>query len=162
VPKDLRFLWLGAERGYLSDWLTQRWVEYTGRRTDLERAPWLEGPVGPTIGIGKVYFDDLARRQGLVVRRGQFAAGLIGDFRSLAGPQFDPTSVQPAVASFYERTSDYDLDAWAEWCGIFRPFGRLLALIFSRRLQFGDTTLARLCANCGVTHAANAFDATSA
>jgi hypothetical protein len=102
VPEDLRFLWLGAERGYLSDLLTQRWVEYTGRRTDLDRAPWLEGTVGPTIGIGKGYFDDLARRQGLVVRRGQFAAGLIGDFCSLAGPRCDPTNVRPSVASFYE------------------------------------------------------------
>jgi hypothetical protein len=27
------------------------------------------------------------------------------------------------------------IDCWSEWSSIFRPFGRLLAIVFSRRLQ---------------------------
>ena len=151
MPKDLRFMWLGAERGYLSDWVTQRWVQFTGRQTDSRQTPWLEGPIGRTTGIGKGYFEELAGECHLHVRRGQPSTGLIGDFRSLAGPYFDPGRVQPAVAAFYEHTSDYDLDAWAEWCGAFRPFGRLLALIFSRRLQQLNVPLTGLDTSQGVT-----------
>jgi hypothetical protein len=44
-------------------------------------------------------------------------------------------SVALAVKQFYEQTSEYELDAWSEWCGLFRPFGRTLAVLFSRRLQ---------------------------
>lgn len=40
-----------------------------------------------------------------------------------------------AIAAFYERTSDYDIDVWSHWCGAFRPFGGVLAALFSRRLQ---------------------------
>ena len=39
------------------------------------------------------------------------------------------------VAQFYERTSEYDIDAWSEWSGPFRPLGSLLASLFSRRLE---------------------------
>jgi hypothetical protein len=135
----------------LSDWATQRWVQYTGRSIDLREMPWLEGPIGRTTGIGKRYFEDLARESHLEIRRGQAATGLVGDFRSLAGPGFDPGAVRPPVAAFYERTSDYALDAWAEWCGLFRPFGRLLAFLFSRRLQQLNVPLTGLDTSQGVT-----------
>src|SRR5690606_13422127 len=39
------------------------------------------------------------------------------------------------VADFYLNTSDYDFEIWSEWKGIFKPFGRLLSIIFSKRLQ---------------------------
>ena len=45
--------WLGAERGHLSDWTTQQWVRRTGRRVDLAQEAWLDGPSGPTTGIGE-------------------------------------------------------------------------------------------------------------
>jgi hypothetical protein len=43
--------------------------------------------------------------------------------------------VDPAVAASYEQTSEYEFDVWSEWSWAFRPFGGMLALLFSQRLQ---------------------------
>jgi len=123
------------ERGALSDWVTQQWVKATGRREAPEAVPWLVGPVGDPTGIGPVFFRRWAERQGLDVDVTSRPRGLLPDFERLAGPGFDPGRVHPDVRRFYEETSEYELEAWSEWCGAFRPFGRLLARIFSRRLQ---------------------------
>ena len=55
------------------------------------------------------------------------------------------------MVSFYEQTSNYELDAWAQWCGAFRPFGSLLALLFSRRLQQLNVPLSGLDTSAGIT-----------
>lgn len=126
--------WLGSKRGYLSDWATQRWVQLTGRRFDSEAMPWLAGPVGRPTGIGSSFYADLAESQGLELEE-RHGEGLMSTFSALGGPEFDPAIVHPEIVRFYERTSEYRLDAWSEWSGAFRPFGWLLAVIFSRRLQ---------------------------
>src|SRR5437016_197027 len=122
--------WLGPKRGYLSDWTTQRWVQLTGRRVDFTRYPWLYGPIGRPSGIGKRFFEDHAADAGLEILRDKGKRGLIPDFRVLDGPTFDSSHVDPDVVHFYERTSSYEIDAWVEWQGAFRPFGSLLVSIF--------------------------------
>jgi len=143
-------LWLGDSRGYLADWITQLWVRATGRRVDLSQMPWLDGPVGPPRGIGTHFFSDLATREGLEIRR-EGERGLIPDFTALAATDFAPHLVHPSVVDFYTRTSAYDLDAWAEWCGVFQPFGWLLARVFSRRLQQLNVPLSGLDTSRGIT-----------
>jgi len=128
-------IWLGAKRGYVTDWFTQRWVQYTGRRVDLAAEPWLEGPIAPNTGIGPEYFTALAGQENLCLHSTDRTAGILPTFARLRGPTFDPAAVHPSVVHFYEHTAGYELDAWAEWSGFFRPFGWLLAVIFSRRLQ---------------------------
>src|SRR5260370_4624783 len=138
APSDLAsttMIWLGNRRGYLADWITQRWVQFTGRRVRFSNLPWLDGPVGDTRGIGRTFFETYATRHGLRAVRSSTPRGLRLHFRELAGPHFDPGQGHPAVARLYEETSEYTLDAWSQWCGAFRPFGSLLALLFSRRLQ---------------------------
>jgi len=144
-------IWLGTKRGYLTDWFTQRWVQCTGRRIRVEELPWLEGPVAPTTGIGDDYFDRLAGAEGLRILRPEQTAGILPSFNTLHGPSFDPGKVNPEVVRFYEETSRYDLDVWTQWCGIFRPFGWLLAIIFSRRLQQLNLPLSGLDTSRGVT-----------
>jgi hypothetical protein len=144
-------IWLGPTRGYVSDWITQRWVQFTGRRVTLAAAPWLAGPIAPTTGIGPDYFSSLAATEGLRLDQSQSAAGIIANFGMLRGEAFDPSSVHPNVAEFYEHTSAYELDAWAEWCGFFRPFGWLLAVLFSRRLQQLNVPLSGLDTSKGLT-----------
>jgi hypothetical protein len=146
-------IWLGESRGYLTDYATQRWVQLTGRLVDLGRDPWLAGPVGHVRGIGREFFADLASREGLELRHDadSHARGLISDFAALAAPDFDPARVHPAVVDFYARTSAYELDAWAEWSGAFRPFGTLLGHLFSRRLQQLNVPLSALDTSRGVT-----------
>jgi hypothetical protein len=147
----LNFRWLGDRRGYLSDWATQRWVQLTGRRVRLAEHPWLEGPTAPTSGVGRDYFDGVARDEALDVVRTGKTRGILKRFAKLSGPSFDPSSVDPAVVDFYECTSDFEMDAWAEWCGAYRPFGGLLARIFSRRLQQLNVPLSPLETSRGVT-----------
>jgi hypothetical protein len=95
-------LWLGERRGYLSDWVTQRWVQATGRRVSLAEFPWLEGPVGRTRGIGRELFSELAREEGLVARR-EDGCGLLPSFALLASPSFDPSRVAPAPGAVWAR-----------------------------------------------------------
>jgi hypothetical protein len=84
----------------------------------------------------------------LVARR---PGGCCPSVEALAGSGFDPGSIHASVRRFYERTADYELEAWAEWCGMFRPFGRALALLFSRRLQQLNVPLSGLDARLGTT-----------
>lgn len=146
--------WIGSTQGDLVDRVTQRWVQITGR--SLEKVSgtensWLEGPVGKPQGIGKAFFEDLASELGLEVRRNGTRHGLVQDFHLLSGPEFDSNCVHPSIAEFYECTSGYSMDVWSEWCGAFRPFGRLLAILFSRRLQQLNLPLDALDSSRGVT-----------
>ena len=143
-------MWLGDERGHLVDWSTQRWVQATGRRVSLADCPWLDGPVGSPRGIGREFFEAYAAQKGLRLKRHQ-RSGLLQDFHTLVGPEFDPTLVSPAVVKFYEHTSEYDLDAWSQWCGAFRPFGSALAVLFSRRLEQLNVPLSGLDTSRGMT-----------
>jgi hypothetical protein len=137
--------------GNLVDRVTQRWVQFTGIPIDLQTHSWLDGPIGSPDGIGKEYFTDLAAQHELELRRNCPNTGLLRAFNALEGPSFNPASVNRRVIEFYEKTCNYDLDAWVEWCGLFRPFGTLLALIFSRRLQQLNVPLKALDTSRGLT-----------
>ncbi len=144
-------LWLGEKRGFLIDWITQRWVQFTGRRIRLGEAPWLAGPAGATRRIGRNSLEAIAYREGLTVRRGRRPIGILPCFEQLRGPCFDPDKVDWKVRAFYEHTSAYELDAWSEWSGFFRPWGELLAVMFSRRLQQLNVPLSPLDTSQGIT-----------
>ena len=141
---------LGGRRGRLSDWLTQRWVQHTGRRVRWDEAPWLQGPVGDVERIGPGFFERFAARSGLRIVGGQHGRGLLERFGDLEGPHCQVTAVHPEIVRFYERTSDFGLEVWSEWCGAYRPFGQLLAMIFSRRLQQLNMPLSPLDSRLGV------------
>jgi len=143
-------MWLGDRRGHSSDWLTQRWVQATGRRVDVREFPWLDGPVGATTGIAPTFIADLARSEQLAIRDTP-DAGLIPDFGILAAADFHPDAADGHVIDFYAHTARYEMDSWAEWCGVFRPFGWLLARMFSRRLQQLNVPLTGLDTSRGVS-----------
>jgi hypothetical protein len=140
---------IASTTGHLVDRTTQRWVQFTGRTVDVSgEHSWLDGPIAEPQGIGSDYFQEFARRHSLAIGPG---AGLLDDFAVLRSAGFDPGLVAAPVADFYQRTADYSLDAWSEWCNAFRPFGSLLALIFSRRLQQLNVPLSPLDTSKGVT-----------
>ncbi|MFT3743196.1 MAG: hypothetical protein QM785_02775 [Pyrinomonadaceae bacterium] len=143
--------WLGPTRGYLFDWITQKWVQLTGRKVDLDLHRWLDGPIGETSGIGGDYFNRLSETDGLEIRPNLSEVGLIKDLTILESDTFKVDQLDPQVKDFYERTSTYDLDVWAEWSSIFRPFGKLLAFFFSRRLQQLNVPLSPLETSHGMT-----------
>ena len=143
-------IWLGDRRGNLSDWVTQRWVQIAGRRLLLKDHLWLDGPIGNTRLIGKDFFLNYALQHNLqVVQTG--VRGLVDDLTALAGGSSDITHVEAPVRNFYERTSEYTIDAWSKWHGLFQPFGEALAIIFSRRLQQMNIPLSPLDSARGMT-----------
>ena len=142
---------LDARRGELSDWLTQKWVQATSRRLVIRDDDWAAGPCGGTESIGKDFFEKLAVAEGLEISLGGGPIGLTSDFLRVGGPLFDADSVHPQVRNFYEATSQYNMDAWGEWCGVFRPFGWLLRRVFSRRLQQLNVPLSALETSKGMT-----------
>lgn len=144
-------LWISDERGHFLDWVTQRWVRLTGRRIPLQSHAWLDAPAGGTHTIGGDVFEAYATEHGFEMASESERRGLLDDFARMRGPAFDPTRVDAAVVDFYEDTANYELDAWAEWRGPFRPFGWLLAILFSRRLQQLNVPLSPLDTSRGVT-----------
>ncbi len=145
-------IWLGEERGHLTDFVTQLWVRATGRNVKEVDYPWLSGPKGSPRGIGAQCFRDLAEREGLRIIDGPETRGILPSVKVLDGPDLRVESIAPAVRGFYEKTSAYELDAWSEWCGAFRPFGWLLATLFSRRLQQLNVPLSGLDTSRGMTN----------
>lgn len=141
-------MWLGANRGHFADWTTQQWVKTTGRIVDLDTHSWLQGPIGKPTGIGATFFQQLANETGLSVESG---SGLVPDFTQLEGELCRVRDVARSVIHFYEHTAEYELEAWSEWSGAFKPFGRALALIFSRRLQQLNVPLSGLETSRGIT-----------
>jgi len=146
----LLVIWLGEKRGNLSDWTTQQWVRFTGRRLALKDHSWLDGPVGETRQIGKDVFARYAEKKNLtLVEEG--VRGLLPDFSVLHAGNQDLDEVALPVKEFYERTSEFDLDVWSEWRPFFKPFGKALSVIFSRRLQQLNVPLSSLDSSRGMT-----------
>lgn len=138
-------LWLGDRAGFLPDVITQLWVRLTGREFDTANCPWLKGPTGDTRRIGSDFFDRLATRKGGSIRNGTC---LVPDMSSLVGVG---SALDATVADFYQNTAVYRVDAWSTWSSIFKPFGVLLAHIFSRRLEQLNVPLDNLETSHGMT-----------
>lgn len=127
-------MWLGAKRGHAVDWVTQRWVQLTGRRIAVEAAPWLDGPCGSTHGIGDEFFERWGASRGLTALAPRSDDGLLDGLEPLRGPTFDPSAVHPILHDFYARTAAFDLSIESRWSWPFRPVGWLVARLFARRL----------------------------
>lgn len=140
---------LGKRRGNLSDWITQRWVQAIGRKVAIADFPCFKAPSGGPDAIGVEFFHRWSEANQLTIVESP-GQGLMEQFAELAGPEFEATQVHPEVSGFYERTSDYAFDVWSEWTGVFKPFGWLLAVIFSRRLQQLNVPLSPLETSKGV------------
>ena len=138
--------WLDEQRGHLTDWITQRWVQYTGQPLHASQT-WLTTPSGPTNGIGSQFFAELAEQSGWTLEQG---SGLM-QFDALDGSEFNAKGVQVGVKHFYEQTSTYHLDVWFEWFGIFKLFGALVVGLFSRRLQQLNLPLSALETSRGIS-----------
>jgi hypothetical protein len=84
------------------------------------------------VGIG--YVRELA-----AVLGGEYVAaapdiGIVASLDELAGPQFDPASVDPLVREFYEHTTRFTLDIVPEWRMWVRPGYLLYRTLVARPL----------------------------
>jgi hypothetical protein len=120
--------------GAIFDALIRIWLRMFGRRVDVTTHRWIGGAVGAGTRIGPEVYDDVARQMALH-REMREPAGLMRSFDALAGPGFDPSLVRHEVRDFYERTSEYEIDAWASWSRTFRPLAKILVGLISRRVD---------------------------
>ena len=114
---------------------TQLWVKLTGRRIDPDQNEWLVGPIGDPDLIGDKFIKRLAIENNLDVISNEPNTGLLERINDLGFSDLELKLIRPEIVDFYEKTSNYDFEIWSEWCGIFRPFGWLLSILFSKRLQ---------------------------
>lgn len=142
-------IWLGEKRGYFTDWITQRWVQFTGQKVNLSDEDWLLGPIGRTRRIGEDFFGNISEEMNLDVVKNVPDSGLLKNLNVLRNDSLN--EIHPKVTDFYEHTINYGFDVWSEWSGFFKPFGWLLAIIFSRRLQQLNVPLSPLDTSRGVT-----------
>lgn len=148
-----------SNRGNFLDWLTQRWVQTTGKSILLADHPWLRGPYGDVKSIGPDYFDTLVQQKVIRPRLPQKSpVGLLPSMALLNGPRFVAVQLHPAISRFYEETSAYSPDIWMQWSLLFRPFGRLLAAIFSRRLEQLNIPLTPLSTSRGLLSSITPFE----
>ncbi|HJV90001.1 MAG TPA: hypothetical protein VJ623_06830 [Holophagaceae bacterium] len=97
------------------------------------------------------FFHRYALREGMGLVAEGPGRGLMPSFSALEGPGFQAAAVHPEVVRFYERTSDFKLDVWSDWSLVFKPFGHLLAWVFSRRIQQLNVPLNPLETRLGMT-----------
>jgi hypothetical protein len=128
-------MWLGEKRGYLQDWITQLWVKTTGRRVNTNEHKWLLGPVGKTDKIQDTFIEDLCTKEQLNIQKNGKDFGLMHTVKTWELPDKQNKKLNRQVIDFYEHTINYNFEVWSSWCGFFYPFGRLLNIVFSKRLQ---------------------------
>lgn len=128
-------MWLGKRRGYLQDWITQLWVKATGRRVHEKDVQWLATPIGNTDLISDTYIDSVCRSGNLVMRKDEARFGLLNSLDDFGQTSADLERLNPIIKHFYLNTHDYHLEVWSKWIGIWKFFGWVLRITFTRRLQ---------------------------
>ncbi len=71
--------------------------------------------------VGTGYVEELSRVLGGTYVAGAHDIGIVASLDELAGPEFDPDSVDPRVREFYEHTTRYTLDIVPRWRPWVRP-----------------------------------------
>ena len=118
------------------DGLTRTFWRHTGRAVDLTgRHAWLDAPRNVGSAVGDAWVEAAATRFGGRAVYDQPGAGLYRDMAVLDGPGFAAADLHPLVRGFYEHTSDWRVEVWAQWNLMFQPAGELISRFFGRRLQ---------------------------
>lgn len=116
------------------DWFTQQWVIWRGRKLDKNKEEWLLGPFGNVNGIGKIFINQLAEKENLVIDKQQ-SNGLIPDVKKLIEDDRDFERLSNQVVDFYQQTSAYSLELKVHWNPYFKIFGWLVNRMFSNRIN---------------------------
>lgn len=117
------------------DWITQQWVILFGEKITPNKNKWLLGPFGETNGIGLKFIAQLAEKEQLIIDKSTANKGILHSINQLNLPKKELDKLSKKVIDFYENTSDYDFDLNIKWNPFFKIFGRLLGLLFSKRIQ---------------------------
>lgn len=93
------------------------------------------GPIGAEDIIADKFFHEIAEKENLEILEDLPGAGLLESMDDLGFEEDERLRLNKQVRDFYEHTSNYNFEVWSEWRGLFKPFGSLLHVLFSKRLQ---------------------------
>ncbi|BAL88106.1 hypothetical protein AMIS_28860 [Actinoplanes missouriensis 431] len=117
------------------DGLTRAFWRLTGRPVDLARRhQWLAAPMHHRETIGDTWLEEAAASYGGAAHE-RTGGGLLADMAQLDGPEFRASALRPEVRDFYEHTSNWRMEVWAQWNPFFLPGGELVLRGFGRRVQ---------------------------
>ena len=126
---------ISQKKGHFQDWITQVWVKTTGRKINPTDSAWLAGPIGDVDIIKDKFINTIAQKDNLEIISDEPNTGLLDSFDDLNLSEIEKKQINNQIVDFYEKTSNYHFEVWSEWRGLFKPFGWLLSVIFSKRLQ---------------------------
>lgn len=132
------------------DLLGRAFMRVSSRRYRRDAVKWLIGPSAGRDIVGHEWVERTAADLGGWLSTGP-EHGLLSSFDALKGPDFDPGTVDPRIADFYEHASRWKLDLWSEWSAIAWPFGRLITRLLSERLQQACLPMRPLDVSFGMT-----------
>lgn len=135
----------------MQDWITQQWVIVFGKKIDKTNHKWLLGPFGGTDGIGQKFIKQLAEKEHLIIDDQKTDKGLIESIHQLNLSTDDLNTLSEDVIDFYENTSNYDLRLKAKWNPLFKGFGILVRVIFSKRIEQLNVPIMNLDDSSGLT-----------
>ncbi|MEH6682539.1 MAG: hypothetical protein V7724_18505 [Sediminicola sp.] len=119
----------------LQDWITQQWVILFGKKIDKTEHKWLLGPFGELNGIGLKFIKQLADKEHLIIDDQKKDKGLIQSIHQLNLSENELDALSQNVIDFYQNTAHYELQLKVKWNPLFKIFGVLLKVIFSKRIE---------------------------
>jgi hypothetical protein len=109
-------------------------VSLLAERVSAEELPFVVPLEARTSYVGTGYVRTLAQVLGGTYQADATDVGIVSSLDELAGPQFDPTEVDPRVREFYERTTRFTLDIVPHWRLWVRPGYLLYRTLLARPL----------------------------
>ena len=143
---------LAALKQNFQDWITQQWVILFGQKIDKINHNWLLGPFGSTKGIGVAFIDQLAKHEQIIVDTKSAHKGLLQSIQQLNLTAEEQVRLSRHVIDFYEHTANYHLALRVVWNPVFKLFGILLHIIFSRRIEQLNIPVKNLGSNEALTN----------
>lgn len=119
----------------VQDWLSQQLTILLGRQFSPTKDDWLNAPFGKIGGIGEQFIEQLANEKDLIIERDKPNKGLLNSIDELNLDKKDYLRLSKKVVDFYTNTSNYDLEFKAKWNLLMIPFGILVKLLFSNRIN---------------------------
>jgi hypothetical protein len=109
-------------------------VSLLAERVPAEDLPFVVPREARSRYVGTGYVRQLAEQLGGSYLADAPDAGIVASLEELAGPDFDPTEVDPRVREFYEHTTRFRLDIIPQWRLWVRPGYLLYRTILARPL----------------------------
>jgi hypothetical protein len=109
-------------------------VSLLAERVPAEDLPFVVPRESRTRYVGTGYVRELAATLGGTYQADAPDVGIVASLDDLAGPDLDPSSVDPLVREFYEHTTRFTLDIVPEWRLWVRPGYLLYRTLVARPL----------------------------